>query len=81
MSLTLKRHYKLLVMLVLFSAVLIVGAGDQPIIAYTIQGTGQMAELSIGGTVATLSGYSDNLAQFEDAVAHNIQSLLSGVDY
>lgn len=36
MSLKLKRHYKLIVVLVLVSAVLTLGFGDRQIIAYTI---------------------------------------------
>jgi len=81
MSLKLKRHYKLIVMLVLLSAVLIVGAGDQPIIAYTIPDGGQAVDQGIASAVATLNSYSDGVAQLEAAIAHSIQSLLSGADY
>lgn len=51
-----KRHYKLLVLLVLLVAVLIVGAGDQPIVAYSVQGTEQVAGpiISYGHTLAAL---------------------------
>jgi hypothetical protein len=38
-----RRHYKLLVLLALVVAVLIAGAGDQRIIAYTVQGNEQVA--------------------------------------
>ena len=81
MSLKFKRHYKLIVMLVLFSAVLIVGAGDQPINAYTIQDSGQAVDQGIAGAAAALSSYSADAAQLEAMVVHSIQSLVSGVDY
>jgi hypothetical protein len=38
-----RRHYKLLVLLALVVAVLVAGAGDQRIIAYSVQGTEQVA--------------------------------------
>ncbi len=81
MSLKFKRHYKLIVMLALFSAVLIVGAGDQPIIAYTIQDGGQTVDQGVAGVVATLGSYSADAALFEAMVARGIQSLISGADY
>jgi hypothetical protein len=39
-----KRHYKLLLLLALVVAGLIVGMGDQPIVAYSVQDAGQVAE-------------------------------------
>jgi len=36
MSLKLKRHYKLIVMLLLVSAVLVLGFGDRPVVSYTV---------------------------------------------
>jgi hypothetical protein len=42
-----KRHYKLLLLLALVIAGLIVGMGDQPIVAYSVQDTGQVAETVI----------------------------------
>jgi len=81
MSLKLRRHYKLIVALVLFSAVLIVGAGDQPIIAYTIRDGGQAADQGTAATVATLGSASDDPALLEDMVVHSIQSLISIADH
>ena len=45
--LKLKRHYKLLVLLVLLAAVLVIGAGDRPIVAYTVPDIGQLAAATI----------------------------------
>lgn len=44
MSLRFKRHYKLLVALALVSAVLILGLGDQRILAYTAPGNEQVVQ-------------------------------------
>jgi hypothetical protein len=44
MSLKFKRHYKLLMLLVLVSTVLVLGLGDQRIVAYTAQDGQQMVE-------------------------------------
>jgi hypothetical protein len=59
-----KRHYKLLVLLALLAAVLIVGAGDQRIVAYSAQDIEQLAV-----PVAT---FSHTLAAFIDAAAESI---------
>lgn len=50
-----KRHYKLLVMLVLLLAVLTVGAGNQPIVAYRVEGLEQVAGSVAGSTGASAS--------------------------
>jgi hypothetical protein len=42
-----KRHYKLLLLLALVVVGLIVGMGDQPIVAYSVQDTVQVAETVI----------------------------------
>ena len=42
--LRLKRHYKILLLLALVAAVLVAGAGDQRIVAYSVQDTEQVAE-------------------------------------
>jgi len=73
MSLKFKRHYKLVVMLTLLSAVLIVGMGDQPIVAYTAQPSEQV--------VAQGTHYSGELALFDAQVTHTIQVLFSGTSY
>jgi hypothetical protein len=43
MSLRFKRHYRLLVLLVLASTLLVAGMGDRPIVAYSLPGSEQMA--------------------------------------
>ncbi len=51
MSLRFKRHYKLLVLLVLLSVVLLAGWGDQRIVAYTIESGGpEMAQVVHAGS-------------------------------
>jgi spore coat protein CotH len=69
MSLKFKRHYKLLVLLVLVSAVLILGVGNQGIIAYTVQDNEQLVEQGIT--------YSSDVALFDDTVIHSVQILIS----
>jgi len=59
MSLTFKRHYKLLVLLALVAAVLVVGLGDQRIVAYTLQG----------------NDYSSDVTLLYSTVVHTIQGL------
>jgi hypothetical protein len=54
MSLKLKRHYKLLVLLVLITAALTVGLGDRRISAYTVQGVAYEQ---------ALAGFVDSMAQ------------------
>ena len=59
-----KRHYKLLVLLTLLAAVLVVGAGDQRIVAYSAQDVEQVA-----GPVIT---YGHTLAALVEAAAESI---------
>jgi len=54
MSLKLKRHYKLIVVLVLVSAVLTLGFGDRRIIAYTVDDS----SLWTGGTASEAAAAS-----------------------
>ena len=59
-----KRHYKLLLLLALVVAGLIVGMGDQPIVAYSLQDAGQVTEtiLSYGHLPAALvDGMSESI--------------------
>jgi hypothetical protein len=60
-----KRHYKLLLLLALVVAGLVVGMGDQPIVAYSVQDTGQVAD-----TVIT---YGHFLAALFDSVPDSIR--------
>jgi hypothetical protein len=63
--LKLKRHYKLLLLLALVAAVLIAGAGDQRIVAYSLQGTEQVTEAVIT--------YGHSLAALVEAVPDSIR--------
>lgn len=60
-----KRHFKLVLALALAAMVLVAGAGDEPIVAYSMQDRGQMA-----GPVIT---YSYSLAALAETAANNIQ--------
>lgn len=48
MRLRFKRHFKLLVVLVLISAVLVLGFGDRPIVAYTVDDGGLLDAVTAG---------------------------------
>jgi hypothetical protein len=65
-----KRHYKLLLLLALVAAVLIVGFGDQPIVAYSLQGTEQVtgAVITYGHSLATLVGAVPDSSQIPGTV-------------
>jgi len=61
MSLRFKRHYKLIILLVLMSAVLIMGFGNQRIIAYTVDDSslwtgGTPSEVAQAGTASSSGG-------------------------
>jgi len=71
MSLRFKRYYKLLVLLALVSAVLILGMGDQSIIAYSVQDNEQLVEQGIG--------HSNDVALFDDVVVDSRQ--ITGTAY
>ncbi|MFZ5916037.1 MAG: hypothetical protein ACOYZ7_03815 [Chloroflexota bacterium] len=66
MNLKFKRHYKLILLLALVSTVLIMGLGDQHIVAYSVPDGGQAAEqiTSAGSTVAL----SDEIAVYNTQV-------------
>jgi len=72
MSLRFKRYYKLLVLLALVSAVLILGMGDQRIVAYTVQGSEQVVEQS--------ASTANNLALFDGTVTQSIQIPAKALD-
>ena len=73
MSLKFKRHYKLVVLLSLIAAVLILGLGDQRIVAYTVQGSEETAQQSITpANQAALPG---------DTLVDSIQILIAGTDW
>jgi hypothetical protein len=67
MSLKFKRHYRLLVLLALVAAVLILGLGDQRIIAYTLQGSEPVVEQGLND--------SNAVTLFDNTVDHSFQVL------
>lgn len=69
MRLKLKRHYKLLVLLALLSVVLTLGLGDQRIVAYHLEDTGQVAAQDDG----TITG----LAHLARTVVQGVETLIS----
>lgn len=48
-----KRHYKLIVLLAVLLAVLVVGAGNQPIVAYSVDGLAHVAGQVTGPATAS----------------------------
>lgn len=73
MSLKFRRHFKLVVLLSLIAAVLIVGLGDQRIVAYTVQGSEATAQQSTTpGNQAALPG---------DTLVDSIQILIAGTNW
>ncbi|MBN1658146.1 MAG: hypothetical protein JXA93_07075 [Anaerolineae bacterium] len=46
MSLRFRRHRKLVILLLLLSALLVLGFGDEPIVAYTMGNNAQVVDLS-----------------------------------
>ena len=73
MSLTFKRHYKLLVLLVLLLISLVLGLGSQRIIAYTVPG-----DLSV---LAAASTFENQVALFDESTVHAIQIIISDNEY
>ena len=73
MSLTFKRHYKLLLLLVLLLVLLVLGLGSQRIIAYTVPG-----DLSV---LAAASNYDNQVALFDESSVHAIQIIISDDEY
>jgi hypothetical protein len=70
MSLRFKRHYRLLVMLVLASTLLIAGVGDERIIAYSVPSGEQAVEQTIsitGVTALEVPAPAGSLAPILDA--------------
>lgn len=72
MSLRFKRHYKLVAMLVLLSTLLVAGAGDEPIVAYSLPSSGQAVEQVVEQAVGT----SPNPGTVTEAVDVASQALI-----
>ncbi len=78
MSLRFKRHYPLLVLLVVSILVLTLALGDQRVIAYDFTRAG-----ASGGSLSALAGFdlSGQVALFDDGVVHSIQISMDADDY
>ena len=73
MSLRFKRHYPILLILVAVVLVLTLVFGNQRVIAYTVDGSGEVEEETMP--------YTNEIALFDDTVVHTIQILMSTDDY
>jgi spore coat protein CotH len=73
MSLAFKRHFKLLVLLILVLGLAILVLGNQRIIAYTVPG-------SLSGVEAS-ANLTNTVALFDESIVHSIQILISEDDY
>lgn len=76
MSLTFKRHYPLLLILLMVTLLLTAGLGNQRIIAYTVPGTLQAEALTVAGAT-----YSGDVALFDATLVHSIQVLMADGDF
>jgi len=76
MSLTFKRHYPLLVILLVVTLLLTAGLGNQRIIAYSVPGTLQAEALAVTGVT-----YSGDVALFDATIVHSIQVLMTDGDF
>ena len=74
MSLKLKRHYPLILLLAFVLGFFTLAMGNQRIIAYT-------ARASSRNTGQDTINYSSDVALFDDTVVHTIQILISDEDY
>jgi len=73
MNLTFKRHYRLLVLLVLAALFFTLGRGDQRVIAYTGPGNGDVAQTRVD--------YTNPVNLFDDTLVHTIRLIISPADY
>lgn len=74
MSLSLKRNYPLLVLIVVIPIVLILGMGNQRIIAYTAPGGQAIA-------YQKAINYPNSVALFDNSLVHSIQISMTDADY
>ncbi|NLF02347.1 MAG: hypothetical protein GX601_15355 [Anaerolineales bacterium] len=77
MHVTLRRHYPLLVALLLMTALLVWGLGDQRVVAFASKGSGEAAATA----AASIANVSNDVALFDDTLVHSIQILVSEADY
>lgn len=74
MPLILKRHYLLLILFVLIPSLLILGLGQQRIVAYTTQNRATP-------TTPKAQNYTNKVALFDETVIHNIRLLMPDAEY
>jgi hypothetical protein len=74
-SLKLKRHYKLIVMLVLVAAVLALGFGDRRIVAYTVDDSSLWTSSADSEVVQASSAASSEVSLFDDTTTATIPTL------
>lgn len=81
MSLKVKRHFPLWVLLILVLTVSLVGLGSQRIIAYTIPGGDSTVQAAAVETASTGTDISNTVALFDENLVHTVQILISDEDY
>ena len=74
MSLNFRRHYPILIVLVILVSVLTLALGNLRVIAYTTQ-----AEST--STNKEMFDYTNDISLFDDSVVHSIQIIMSEEDY
>ncbi|MBV6449417.1 MAG: hypothetical protein MHPDNHAH_00127 [Anaerolineales bacterium] len=74
MNLNFRRHYPILIVLVILVAILTLAIGDMRVIAYTTQ-------TESTSTKEAMFDYTNETALFDDSVVHSIQVIMSEDDY
>lgn len=74
MSINFRRHYPILIVLVILVSILTIALGDLRVIAYTTQADAT-------STTTAMVDYTNNIALFDDTVVHSIQVIMSEEDY
>ena len=78
MRLKLKRHFKLLVALALILAVLALGFGDRPIVAYTVDDGGLLDAVTAGQAAGGDTATAGSVALSGDGAAGSATVPISG---
>jgi spore coat protein CotH len=79
MSLSFKRNYPIILLLVFVLAFLALFMGSQRVIAYTTQASATAAEQSVADPEGF--DYTNDVALFDDSVVHSIQVIISDEVY
>lgn len=74
MGLQFRRHYPLLIATIIFTALIMVGLGNQRIIPYSTQSNTPVVE-------DKGAHYTNEIALFDDSIVHSFQILMSDEDY